>query len=141
MSRGRKLSDDEVAELAELRARNLEELRELQEDVERRKKVVILELHRPEPKAEPKTMSTLTDFQITRMIAVMREEMSTQLRDHHGFLKALISEAYSDLYRSTKAMKKEIQRLRAEVAELRGAETKAMDGGTVTSIVRKQTRS
>ena len=133
-----KLTDEQRTELAELRARNLQELQALKEDMAQRAKVIRLSDHR-KPEPEVKTVTTFTDYQIKQMVEALREETRVQLEEHHGFLKALISEAYSDLYRSTKTMRKEIQRLRDELAELRGAETKAVEaGGVVTPIVRKE---
>ena len=103
-------------EIRELREANRQSMQELQADIERRKRVVILESHRrPEPE-EQKSMSTLTDFQIAQMVAALKAETASQLTDHHEFLKALIGEVYTDLF---KTMKREIAKLRREIAELR----------------------
>lgn len=136
---GRELTEEEVAEFAELRARNLQELAELREDIERRKKITVLDLHRrPEPEPEKKPM--FSDDAVTRIIEALKAETAMQLRDHHDYLRALVQEVYLDLYKSAKGMKKDIATLRRELAELR-TEAKAIQDGTVTVIRKQQERA
>ncbi len=132
-----KLTDEERAEFAALRAANLASMQELQADIARRGKIIQLSDHRrePEPNKEAK-MSTLSDFQISQMVAALKAETEVQLRDHHDFLKALVEAVYGDLF---KMMKKEIAKVRRELAELRAefGTAKAVDDGKV-AIIRKE---
>ena len=136
-----KLTDEQRIELAELRARNLEELAELREDIERRKKFTILESHRPEPKPEKKGM--FSDDTVARITEALKQEIQAQLRDHHGYLRALIEESYLDLHKSAKGMKKDIATLRRELAELRtdAAEAKALASGSNVELITKRTKA
>ena len=134
MSRGRKLSDDEVAELAELRARNLEELQALKEDMAQRAKVVRLSDHR-KPEPEVKTVTTFSDHQIKQMV----EETRRQLDDYRGFMSELLTQLIGSVQAD---IKKAIRKVRAEVDAARtdAAEAKAIASGGV-AVIRKQDRS
>ena len=82
------------------------------------------------------------DDTVARITEALKQEIQTQLKDHHDYLRALVQEAYLDLHKSSKKMESGIKKLRTELDALRGAETKAVEaGGVVTPIIRKQTHS
>ena len=136
---GRPLTDAERKKFSEERARNLEELAALREDMERRKRVTILDLHRrPEPE-ETKTMSTLTDHQIAAMVAALREETRRQLDEYRGFMSELLTQLIASVQAD---IKKAIRKVRAEVDAARtdAAEAKAIATSGNVELITKHNK-
>ena len=106
-----------------------------------RAKVVQLSDHRrSEPEPEKKRM--FSDDNVTRIIEALKQEIQAQLKDHHSYLRALVEEAYLDLHKSAKGMKKDIATLRRELAEMRTESTtaKAVEAGKLALIHKDNTK-